>query len=333
MKRLLFPPLALVFGFADAFLASGIHSIFFALLPLAAFALGYFSSWRLGLICGFLLLAGSSFGGALIWHGGTTNLFVPIQYFAAFFAGGFSLFLLGALGPALRSPRKMLYSVVAITVLALTVLGCSYAALSPNSYYYQVTVGSSENLEEVVLYVPAPTRDGNPYGALLGHRYYASNVGLTQDYTTELVETEYGTTLKITIRGLVYQKHPELPYRANLILWQKNAFSWDILRLSPKSDVVPLQIAEPPTRLWPILTHQSRTIERFNVPVMIRSSTAAQVEVTLRNRTDRGSAIGFAFGKSDPYTEYFRYSGKTSDEWVSVPAEARTVFDIRGVSD
>ncbi|MBI2859551.1 MAG: hypothetical protein HYX90_10775, partial [Chloroflexi bacterium] len=300
---------------------------------LLAFAFGYLTSGRVGLLCGFLLLAGSSFGAALIWHGGSTNLFVPLQYFAAFIAGGFSLLLLGALGPSLRAPGKKFNSVAAVAVLVLATVGCSYAALRPNSYYYQVTVDSSENLDEVELYVPAPTVAGKPYAGLLGYRYYLSGVGLTQDYSGELVDTEYGPTFKFAIRGLEYQRSPDFPYKANIILKQENTLSWDILRLSPKSDVVQLQVAGLPRTFGPILTHQSKTLERFNVPIMVRSDGEAEVEVTLRNRTDRESAISFAFGKSEPYTEYLTYRGKTGDYWASVPVEAGTVFDIRGAQD
>ncbi|MDO8473381.1 MAG: hypothetical protein Q7T05_06130 [Dehalococcoidia bacterium] len=306
---------------------------FFVILPLLAFAIGYVTSWRLGLLCGFLLLAGSSFAGALMWHGSDANVLGPVQYIAAFIAGGFSLVLLGALGPLLRSPRKTFNSVVAAAILALAVLGCAYAALTPHNYYYQVMVGSSENLEEIELYIPAPAVAGKPYAKLLGYRYYVSSVGLTQDYTGELVDTEYGTMLKFTIRGLQYQRSPDFPYKANIILWQKNTFSWDILRLSPKSDIVPLHVAGPTNTFGPIVTRQSMTIERFNVPIMVRSNGEADVEVTLWSRTDRGSAIGFAFFKSDPYTEFFRYKGQTGNYWISVPAEATTVFNISGAGD
>lgn len=333
MKRVVFPTLAVAAGFLDAFLAAGIHSVFFAFLPLLAFAFGYLSSWKLGLICGFMLLAGSSFAGASIWHGNTTNLFVPIQYFAAFIAGGFSLLVLGALGSMVKSPRSKLVTVAAASVLALAVSGCTYAALAPNGYYYQVAIGSSRDLEEVELYVPVPTVGGQPYEELLGYQYYVSRVGLTQDYTAETVSTEHGIMLKITIRGLQYQKSPDFPYKANIILWQKNTFSWDILRLSPKSNVVPLQVAGRTDRFGPIVTRESKTIERFNVPIMVKSKAESEIEVELWNRTDRASAIGFAFGKSNPYTEVFTYTGNTGNYWTSVPVEARTVFDIRGAGD
>ena len=46
------PLLALVAGFLWAFITAGVHSMLFAFLPLLAFAFGYFTNWRRGLLNG-----------------------------------------------------------------------------------------------------------------------------------------------------------------------------------------------------------------------------------------------------------------------------------------
>ena len=91
MKKIYLPLIALVVGFVSALLTASVHSMLFCLLPLLAFTIGYFSSWRWGLLNGFLLFLGYTMATALMWFGIGPNLFYPLQYFYAFIFGGFSL--------------------------------------------------------------------------------------------------------------------------------------------------------------------------------------------------------------------------------------------------
>lgn len=333
MKKLLLLPLALVSGFGITFAAAGLHSMFFVLLPTAAFAFGYLSSWGLGLACGFLLLAGSSLAGALMWHGGTANLLVPIQYVAAFMLGGFSLPLLGWLGSLSRSGIRTFESIVAISVLVFAALGAAYLAVKPYGYYFQVIVHSTQDLDGIELYLPLATRSGKPYGDLLEYPHYVPGVGLSESYTAEQVETEHGPMLKLVIHDMQPVRRPDFAYAANVILWQKAALSWEPLYLKPKLNTVSVQTVDRQERLGPIVTSESRTIEVFDVPMMVKASTEAQVQVTIENRTDRESNIAFGFSKYDPYRERITYSGRTGDGWLFGRVEARSVLNIRGIGD
>ena len=101
MKKFYLPLITLAAGSGLAFLAAGVSSLFFALLPILAFFLGYLSSWRWGLLCGFLLFASYTFVTALMWDVPYAFVGIP-QYILAFIGGGFSLLLIGALAPTAR---------------------------------------------------------------------------------------------------------------------------------------------------------------------------------------------------------------------------------------
>ena len=103
LKNIIFPVIAIVAGVAIAYLAAGTFSLFFVLLPLIAFALGYCSSWRWGLLCGFLLFVSYTFTLSINILGfGDSNLFYPMPGIFAFFMGGFSLPLIGTLAPLVK---------------------------------------------------------------------------------------------------------------------------------------------------------------------------------------------------------------------------------------
>lgn len=58
MRRICVLFIAIIPGVASALLAFHYHSLFYCLLPVWALALGYFTSWRWGLLAGFLLFTG-----------------------------------------------------------------------------------------------------------------------------------------------------------------------------------------------------------------------------------------------------------------------------------
>lgn len=337
MKRIYLPVIALLAGFGLAFLTAGVHSLFFVLLAIMAFAFGYFSSWRWGLLCGFLLFASYTFAISLIWWGiDSPNLFYPLPYISAFIVGGFSLMVIGALATMVRKGIRRFGSILALAILAIVVGWCSYSAVPHYGYYYQVTIQSSEDLSNLELYLPVGTISGEPYDELYNQVYQVpgelTDRYLTQDFSQELVNTEQGKMLKLTIPRLKKDDVPEPRYTANIIFWQKHA-PGELLQLMPKSDVEQVNSVTWQRLTGPVKSHESLVAERFNVPVRIVSSTQGQIKLTLWNRTDRSEAVNFTYSKSYPYTELVSYEIQTGNEWVFIPVEATVVTDIRGISD
>ncbi len=335
MKKILLPLIALAVGFVNAFLAAGVHSLFFVLLPILAFAFGYFSSWRRGLLCGFLLFAGYTFAISIIWYGfSSPNLLYPIPYIGAFIFGGFGILLIGALAPVLKKGTKKVSSIAALVILAAMVGWCGYSALPHYSYYYQVAIQSSENLSNLELYLPVGTVSGKPYEDLYrqGNNLPGHLKGLlTENYTQEIVATEHGQMLILTIPNLKKDDVPDPRYTANII-WKTSA-PREILQLMPKSDVEPVNAVTWQRNIGPVKGHESLIVERFNVPVKIVSDTPGKIKLTLWNRTDRSEAINFTYSRSYSYTERISYEVQTGNDWLFIPVEATVVMDIRGISD
>ncbi len=334
-----FPVLALVAGFLGAFIAAGVHSLFFALLPIMAFAFGYFSSPRMGLLCGFLLFISYTFAMSLVcWGVDSPNLLYPLPYIAAFIAGGFSLLLIGSLAPLVRKGARRFGSITALAILAIVVGWCGYTALPHYSYYYQVAIQSQENLNNLEMYLPVGTVSGAPYMKLYGQVLKMPG-DLTEDFTQELVDTEQGKMLRITIPSLKENNVPIPRYSANIIfgkmgLWQKSA-PYQLIQLMPKSNVEPVNTVTSRQSVGPVKSRESKVTERFQVPVKVSASTSAQIKLTLWNRTDRGEAVNFTYtySKSYHYIERINYDIQTDGEWRLVPVEATSIMEIRGIGD
>ena len=342
MKRRYFPLIALVTGLGLAFLAAGVSSFFFVLLPAVAFVFGYFSSWRWGLLCGLLLFAGYTFALSVIWWGiNSPNMLYLIPYIGAFITGGFSLLLIGAMASQLRKGLKRSGSIVALAILVVFTGWCGYTSVPHYSYYYQVTVLSSEDLNNLELYLPVGTVSGEPYVKLYDQVLDMPG-DLTRNFTQELVDTEQGKMIKVTIPQLekINDKVPVPRYHANIIFWYGRGFwqkivPFELIQLMPRSDIVQVNTVTWQRFLGPVKSRESKVIERFNVPVKASASTQAQIKLTMWNRTDRGEAVNFTYtySKSDPYTERIDYNIQTDGEWKSVPVEATSVMEIRGISD
>jgi len=337
MKKIYFPLISLVAGFGLAFLTAGVHSLFFVLLPLLAFIFGYFYTWRRGLLYGFLLFTGYTFAISVIWYGlDSPNLLYPLPYIASFVAGGFGILLVGALAPMVKNRIRSVGSFLAFIVLVMMTSWCGYSAMPHYGYYYQVAVQSSENLENVELYLPLGTVFGKPYEKLYSQVYSVpgeelTDKYLTHDFTQELVDTEYGTMLKLTIPNLKKDDVPIPRYTANII-WKTSA-PLEVLRLMPKTDVEQIDTVTWQRNIGPVTSHESLIVEQFNVPVKIVSDTPGPIKLTMWNRTDRSEAVNFTYSKSYPYTEHIGFDMETGDEWVMVPAETTVITDIRGISD
>jgi hypothetical protein len=331
MKKIYLPLIALIAGFMNAFITCGVHSLFLVLLPIMAFTIGYFSSWRRGLLCGFLLFASYTYGISVIWYGFTSpNLLYPVPYIGALVFGGFSILLLGALAPAVKKGVKRFGSIAALIILAATVGWCGYLALPHYGYYYQVAIQSPENQSNLELYLPVGTVSGKPYEELY-EQVLKMPRGTTENFKQELVDTEYGKMLKLTIPNLKKDNVPDLRYTANII-WQTSA-PGEILQLMPKSNIEPVNAVRWQRCIGPVKSHESLIVESFNVPVKVISDKPGPIKLTLWNRTDRSESVNFAYSRSYPYTEVVSYELQTGDGWVFVPVKATVVTNIRGISD
>ena len=349
MKKKYLPIIALVTGFIWAFITAGVHSMLFAFLPLLAFAFGYFSSWRWGLLSSFLLFLGYTFATALMWWGISPNLLYPLQYFYAFILGGFSILLIGALAPVVRRGIRKVESAVVLIILAFFMVWCGFQAWPAYSYYYQVIIHSSENLDDLELYLPAGVVSGDIYEELYDNPLEDPMAPLTENYTLEIVDVEYGRMLKLDIFELREEGPPGYPYTGNIIFWQPGGFRnrlvemvmpWQresaphqLIKLMPRYEVVSKNERTWAESIGPIKTKDNIIVEEFKVPIMVKSDTDAEFELRLENRTGRGEAINFAYGKSNTYTELIEYEGNTGDEWALVPVEVTYRLRIRGTGD
>ncbi len=340
MKKIYLPLIAIVAGFGCGFITAGIHSLFFALLPIIAFAFGFFSFWQWGLLCSFLLFISYTFSLSLIWWGpGSPNLLYPFPYISVFLAGGFSLLLIGSVAPRVRKRVRTLGSVAVLVFLAIVTGWCVYTALPHYGYYYQVALQSSEGLTNLELYLPVGTVSGEPYEELYRQVYKVPGE-LTENITQEVVDTEKGKMLKITIPGLKKDNVPVPRYTANIIywhnrgLWQKSV-PLKLLQLMPKSNIVSVNMVTTQQSVGPVKSRESKIIERFQVPLKVTASTSAQIKLTLWNRTDRSEAINFTYtySRSDPYTERINYDTQTNGDWIFAPVEATSIMEIRGIGD
>jgi len=340
LKKIYLPLIALIAGFGLAFLAAGVSSYFFVLLPIMAFAFGYDSSWSWGLLGGFLLYASYTFALSLIWWGATSqNLYYFFPYILAFLGGGFSLLIIGALAPRVRNGLKRSGSIAVLAVLAIVAGWCGYTAIPHYSYYYQVVIQSPEDLTNLELYLPLGTVSSEPYVKLYGQEFTMPG-DFTEDFTQEIVDTEQGKMLKITLPALKKEHVPEPRYTANIAFSRGRAFwqkivPFQLIQLKPKSDVIAIDAVTSRRFVGPVKSDQSKIIERFNVPVKVTADTPAQIKLTLWNRTDREEALFFTYiySKSDPYIERINYDIPTNGEWKYVPVQVTSVMEIRGPSD
>jgi hypothetical protein len=331
MKKIYFLPIALAAGFVAAFIAAGVHSLFFCLLPLLAFVFGYFSSWRWGLLSGFLLFLGYTIATALMWHT-DLNVFYPFQYIYAFFAGGFSIVVVGALAPLVRRGIRRVSSIVVLAVLAFVVVGCGIEAWPSYSYYNQVIIHFSEDVGDLELYLPVGVVDDEICRELYENPLDRPNAPLTRDYTVEIVTTEYGEMVKLTVNELIPEGPMGYPYTANII-FKLPGTSRQMIELMPRYDVRTIDEVSWGRYIGPLTVTEHIDIKEFETPIIVIAPTDVRFELILWNRTDWGSSINFAYGKSYTYTELISYEGDISGDWVMVPVEVTGSLNIRGTGD
>lgn len=324
------PLIALVAGFLSAFITVGIHSILFCLLPIWAFVLGYFSSWKKGLLNGFLLFLGYTIATAIMWRD-VLNVINLLTYFYTFISGGFSILLISVLAPVVRRGVRKFGSIAVLILLAAVVSWCAYEAMPTYSYYYQVIIHSSENLDDLELYLPVGAVSGEIYEELYDNPLRVPGK-LTENYKKELVNTEHGWMLKLTIPELMEEGPPGYPYTGNIIFTQENP-PHKVIQLMPRYDVLPVNNVTWDKAIGPLKIEENRVVEIFKVPIMIKADKEADIELRLENRTGRGETINFAYSKSNTYTELIEYEGSISADWVFAPVEVTNRLSIRGTGD
>lgn len=332
LKNIAFLVIAIVAGIADAYLAASADSLFFVLLPLIAFALGYYSSWRLGLLCGFLLFVSYTFTLSVSILGfGSRNLYYPLPGIFAFITGGFSLPLIGTLAPLVKKSIRGIVPVITLVITVIVIGWCGYLSFIGYSYYYQVIIQSPENLYDLEIYLPAGTVSGEPYEELYNHVHEPpielSRSGLTESFTLQIVDTEYGRMLKLMIPELENHGTSSNPRYVANIIWDAGA-PHEIIRLMPKSDITEVNPVISGFE-GPVKQRVKIVVERFNVPVKIASASRGNISITLYNRTDGSETINFgAYVNSYTYNERISpdkqtsYSIPTDNEWMFIPVEA-----------
>jgi hypothetical protein len=340
-----------VTGFIWAFITAGVHSILFAFLPLLAFVFGYFATWRWGLLNGFLLFLGYTFATAFMWFGISPNLIYPLQYFYAFILGGFSLLLIGALAPVVRRNIHKIGSVVVLIILAFFMVWCGFQSWPAYNYYYQVIIHTTEHVDNLELYLPAGVVAEDIYEELYESPFGDPMAPLTRKYGKEMVDTEHGPMLKLTLSELIQEGPRGYSYTGNIIFmdpglslsgnrfadmffpWQRESAPHDLIKLMPRYDVNTVNTVESQEFRGPLKVGESKIIEEITVPIMVKSDTSADYELRLENRTGWGGWINFTYGKSKTYTELIRYEGHTGDEWLLVLVEVTDRLSIRGFGD
>ncbi len=267
------------------------------------------------------------------WGLNSPNVAVPISYIFAFILGGFTLPLIAALAAFLKKNKGKLLSRATIALSAIMVVMCGYSALPDYGYYYQVIIASPDNLEGLEIYIPMAAITEEPYVQLLDYQHSDMLTdAITEGYTAEMVETQHGMMLKITIPELTWRRHPELEYYANIILWQKNA-PHKTIHFLPRYNITALNSITGEHYFGPVKTSENKTIEQFEAPLKIYANTTAQVNVTVWNRTDRYSFINFAYTKNTSYTEKIIFEGSTNGDWLTASGEATQLLRIRGFGD
>jgi hypothetical protein len=351
LKKVYLLPIVFVVGFGLAFLATGVSSYFFVLLPVVAFASGYFFTWWWGLLNGFLLFLGYTFATAFVWFGISINLSYPLQYFYAFIVGGFSLILMGALAPIVRKSIRSIGSGIILIIFVFVIVWCSFQAMPTYNYFYQVTIHATENLDNLQLYLPAGVVVDDIYEELYESPVRDPMASLTREFDKELVDTEHGRMLKLTLSELMKGGPRGYPYTCNIIFvepgfllsgnrfaevlfpWQRESAPHKLIRLTPRYNINPINTVKSRESLGPLKVKENKIIEEFTVPIMVISDINADFELRLENRTVWRGWINFTYSKSNTYTEHVRYEGHTGNEWQNVIVEVTQRLNTSGIGN
>lgn len=306
MKKIYILLLALIIGIASAFLAFKIHSIFYCLIPLWAFALGYFTGWRWGLLAGFLLFTGYTLIISLIHNppGGIGLRFtLPYDYVFNFVLGGFSLLLIGSVASIVR--KKGIRHVAPILIILLVVIAvgyCGYTSFPRYRHSYYVVVDSPD-LENLEIYLPVPAIAGEPYTEIFEH---PNDVG---GYSFDLIETEHGLMLRVnqfrSIFGSDDVDHRRIEFKQERGPHQK-------VQLMPRYE------AETVVR-------DNEHIEIFKVPLKIGGGENTDLAIRMSSGISVVTNVNFYNFKNVHFSDSLEFQGEVAgDEWLLVNGETYT---------
>jgi len=293
MRRIYVLLIAVALGIASALLAFKCHSLFYVLMPLWAFAFGYFTNWRWGLLAGFLLFTGYTVTMSLIHNppGSSLSLHytLPFDYVFNFVLGGFSLLLVGGAASIVRRKGlRHIASVLVIFLLVATVGYCSYTSLPKYEYSYFAEIHSPDmqNIEEI--YLPIPAIAGEPNTEILKHQI------LPVDDSLDLIETEQGLMLMVRVDQL---KHVSIEFK------QKGT-SYQTVQLMPKYETK-------------TVTEEGKQAKVFKAPLKFSVSDETEVTVVVSANIRTETNVNFFNFKSVYYSDSLEFQGEvTSDEWL-----------------
>lgn len=329
-KKIYLPIIALTIGFANACVAFQVHSMLFCLLPLWAFLLGYFSSWKTGLLSSFLLFVGYTTVTAFMSV--PISSFDPADYLLNFIWGGFILCIIGCGAPLVRRGVKSFESIGVLVLLALLLVWCGFLSFPRYSYCYQVIIGSSKNLDDLELYLPLVAVAQEPYAEIFNHPVQLAGSfkgGLLEDYSLEITDTEYGKMLKFGIPGLEAGAPEPYPYVGSIIFDMLSHAPHEELQFMPKYDVQEVKVIHSERFLGPMRVKARELVQEFRVPIKVSSDTEAKIKIYyLQCFYARGGGINFTNGKNEGYSETVKLETTTSNEWILVAGEAVSSFGV-----
>jgi len=307
MRRIYVLLAAVVLGIASALLAFKFHSLFYCLIPIWAFAVGYLTSWRWGLLNGFLLFTGYTVTMSMIHNSPGSGLSIhytlPFDYVFNFVLGGFSLLLIASVASMVRKKGiKHKASMLVIFLLAATVGYCSYTSFPRYEYSYLAEIRSldMQNIEEI--YLPMPAIAQEPNTEILKHQV------LPLDYSLDLAETEQGLMLRVS--EFKSKSGSGIPEHVSIEFKQEGT-SYQTVQLMPKYEAETVNRGD-------------KQVKVFKTPLRINVSDDTEVTVMVSANIRMETNVNFFNFKSVYYSDSLGFQGEvTSDEWLF--AEGQTV--------
>lgn len=225
---------------------------------------------------------------------------------------------------------RSLQATAVLVILVFLVSWCGYLSLPGSSYYYQVIIESSEDLSDIELYLPIGATSEGPYTEIFNHPHYRPGVGLTEDYSLELVDTEHGKMLKLGIANLEEKFKPsdEVPIEKPLPGVESMPEDY-----YPYGGNVIFSMGQAPRENPQLTPRYGAQGGNFRVPLKVVSGQEAEVKVTMWNQTPRGAYINFRVSKGETYTEHIGVDTVTSDEWTFADGWSRSVSHCRATYD
>jgi hypothetical protein len=307
-KKILLPLIAVIIGIASALLAFKFHSLFYVLVPVWALALGYFTSWRWGLLYGFLLFSGYTVTMSFIHNppgsGLSLHYTLPYDYFVNFILGGFSLVLICVFASVIRKKGiKHIASISVVILLAATVGYCSYTSLPRYEHAYIAEIHSWDMMDIKAVYLPVPAINDEPDTEILEHPV------LSRKCSLDLVDTEHGLMLRVSQLGLT-SIHLSLEF-------EQEIDSYQAVQLMPKYQERTEDIKGEPVTVFvaPLKFITSDDVELTVV-----------VSATIRTRTN----VNFFNFKTVYFSARLDFEGTViDDEWVMAEGQTGKIYKTR----